>query len=71
MAAARTVVSGIVKGGVVVPEAGAKLPEGAQVEIVITLAGIPAELRAEFEAWERVSDEAWAMIEQWEREEPA
>ena len=71
MAAARTVLNGIVKGGVVVPEGGAKLPEGAHVEIVITSAGIPPELRAEFEAWERASDEAWAMIDQWEKEEPA
>ena len=29
----------------------------------------PPGLRAEFDAWERASDEAWAQIDQWEREE--
>jgi len=27
------------------------------------------ELKAEFEAWDRIGDEAWVMIDQWEREE--
>jgi len=26
-------------------------------------------LQAEFEQWEQASDEAWAMIDQWEMEE--
>jgi hypothetical protein len=71
MAAARTVINGIVKDGVVIPAGGAKLPEGAKVEIIFDRAVIPAELLAEFEAWERASDEAWAMIDDWEKEEPA
>jgi hypothetical protein len=47
------------------------LPEGAQVEITITSLAITPELQAEFDAWERVSDEAWSMIEQWEEDERA
>jgi hypothetical protein len=38
---------------------------------VIPAAGLPPELQAEFDAWERAGDEAWAQIDQWEREEPS
>jgi hypothetical protein len=71
MAATGPVIKGIVKNGVVVPERDAELPEGAQVEITITSLAITPELQAEFDAWERVSDEAWSMIEQWEEDERA
>jgi predicted DNA-binding antitoxin AbrB/MazE fold protein len=56
------VVSGIVKGGVVVPDA--PLPEGERVEIVLPEAvAMPPELAEECRAWDRGSDEALALIE--------
>ena len=71
MEAERVVIPGFVKNGLVVPRGNAPLPEGAQVEIVIPSLELTPELRAEFEAWERAGDEAWALIDQWEREEPS
>jgi predicted DNA-binding antitoxin AbrB/MazE fold protein len=67
----RVVIPGLVKNGLVVPLGPVLLPEGAQVEIVIPSLSseLTPELRTEFDAWERVSDEAWALIDQWEREE--
>ena len=54
------------RGGVVVFEKPVALPEGTEVTVVPTTE-IPAELRAEFAAWERAGDEAWAMIDRIER----
>jgi len=67
----RVVIPGLVKNGVVVPQGTVPLPEGAQVEIVIPLRSpeLTPELRGEFEAWERAGDEAWGLIDQWERED--
>ena len=65
-----TVTRPIVRAQVlVVPQSRALLPEGAQVEIVILPPEVSPELQAEFDAWERTSDEAWAQIDQWEQEE--
>jgi len=71
MATERVVISGFVKNGLIVPQGDARLPEGTRVEIVIPAAELPPELQAEFDAWERAGDEAWAQIDQWEREEPS
>lgn len=30
---------------------------------------VPPELQAELDAWERAGDEAWALIDEWERQE--
>lgn len=68
MATERVVIGGIVQNRVIVPEADVKLPEGARVEIAFSFEEIPPELKAELDAWERASDEAWAMIERWEKE---
>lgn len=68
MAAKPLVLSGVAKDGVILPVGGAKLPDGTRVEIIVPLEEFPPELRAELDAWERASDEAWAMIEQWERD---
>lgn len=68
MSASPTVVRGVVKNGLVVPEGEAKLPEGARVRIVLSPEPLPAELRADFAAWDRAGDEAWAMIDDWELE---
>jgi hypothetical protein len=60
---------GIVRGGVVVFEPGVNLPEGAAVEVHVTESSVPQptpftpEEAAEFAGWERISDEAWAMID--------
>jgi hypothetical protein len=69
MAAERRVIGGVVRGGVIVPEGEAELPEGMRVEIVLRPGSFPPELREEFAAWERASDDAWGMITQWEEEE--
>ena len=65
----RVVIPGIVKEGIVVPQNDTPLPDGAHVEIVIGPADITGELQAEFAAWEQASDEAWSMIDEWEKEE--
>ncbi|WP_417740194.1 hypothetical protein [Rosistilla oblonga] len=65
----RASIPGIVKDGVIVPQASQQLAEGTHVEIVVEPESIPAELRAEMQAWDQASDEAWAMIEKWEAEE--
>ena len=62
------VIGGIVKNGVILPEGDAQLPEGARVQIIVAAGKIPPDLRAELDAWERASDEAWAMIDPWEKE---
>ena len=69
MVAERVIINGVVQNGVVVAQGDVKLPEGAHVEIVIESPIMTPELQAEFDMWERASDEAWAMIEQWEKEE--
>lgn len=70
MAAQSIVITGVVSGGVVVPQSDTPLPEGARVEIVLARPDIPPELRAEFDAWEQAGDEAWQMIERMEQSEP-
>ena len=69
MATERVVITGIIKDGLVVPQRPVPLPEGMQVEIVIPGGDLPPEWYAEFEAWERAGDEAWAQIDRWEQEE--
>ncbi len=61
------VIPGIVKNGVVVPQSDTPLPDGARVGIVLAPAQRTPELRAELGEWEAASDEAWSMIEEWER----
>ncbi len=64
----RVVVPGTVRNGVVVPNAKSCLPEGASVQIVLSQPETSADLQAEFEAWDALGDEAWAMIDKWEKE---
>ena len=68
MPAERIVIPGVVKNGVVIPRGNTPLPEGAEVEITLSLPTVPPELQADFDAWERAGDEAWRLIEQWEKE---
>jgi hypothetical protein len=69
MVAEKVVITGIVKNGVVIPQAADPLPEGAQVDIVLT--PLDTDLHEEFREWEAASDEAWAMINVWEAEDSA
>jgi predicted DNA-binding antitoxin AbrB/MazE fold protein len=63
------IIPGIVKDGVIVPKSQSPLPEGTEVEIVIRDAAMTPELRDELAAWQAAGDEAWAMIDQWEKED--
>jgi hypothetical protein len=56
-------VSGVVRGGVVVPDS--PLPEGAQVEILIrnSINDVPPDLQAELDAWDRASANALELVE--------
>ena len=69
MATERFVIPGIVKNGVVVPQNDTPLPDGAHVDILISPTDLTPELGAELDWWDKASDEAWAMIDQWEAEE--
>ena len=63
-----TTVGGVVKEGRFVPDS--PLPEGARVEILLpdTLPTVPAELQAEFDAWDRASAQALDLVERLARE---
>jgi hypothetical protein len=54
----------------VVPQNDTPLPDGAHVDIILGPADITPELQAELAQWEKASEEAWAMIDRWETEEP-
>ena len=69
MAAERLVIPGIVKNGLVVPQSDTPLPDGAHVDILLGPTDMDPALQAELEQWEKASDEAWAMIDEWEAEE--
>jgi predicted DNA-binding antitoxin AbrB/MazE fold protein len=63
------IIPGIVKNGVVVPQAKTELPDGAHVNILLQPAEMPQELKAELEAWQRAGDQVWKMIDKWESED--
>ena len=65
----RPSIPGIVKDGVIVPQTDKTLADGTHVEIIVEPAEMPIELKEELAAWDRASDEAWAMIEKWEAED--
>ena len=69
MATQRMVIPGIVKNGLVVPQNDTPLPEGAHADIRIGPAEMTPKLHAELSQWEKASDEAWTMIDQWEAED--
>ncbi len=69
MATERLVIPGIVKNGLVVPQNDTPLPDGAHVDIILRPADVTPALQSEFDRWEKASDEAWAMIDQWETED--
>ncbi len=68
-------IRGWMKNGVIVPEPGSDIPDGSEVRLMVVaenahgpVAFTPEE-QAEFEGWDRLGDQAWAMIDEWEREE--
>ena len=65
----KTTIGGIYKGGVIVPERALVLPEGAAITITISSRALPVELTEEFADWDRAGQDAWKLIEEWEREE--
>lgn len=60
---------GVVRGGVIVPDVPLPLAEGTEVEVVPARLEFTPEERAEFEAWDRLSDEAFQMILDLEKQE--
>lgn len=66
---ANPVLKGVVRHGVIVFEAPWSLPDGTEVEFTVTRHVFTADEQAEFDAWERLGDEAWAMIDRWEAED--
>jgi hypothetical protein len=68
MSAKPPTLKGVVRGGVVVLESPG-LPEGTAVEIVVAPIPFTPEEAAEFADWEKLGDEAWGMIDEWEKED--
>lgn len=64
-----TMIHGTVKNGVIVIETPSTLQEGDKVVIVKETVAEMAELARELAAWDRASDEAWAMIDELEKNE--
>jgi hypothetical protein len=60
---------GVVRNGVIVPDPGVSLPEGAEIDCRVMPLEFTPEERAEFAGWEKLGDEAWAMIDEWEKED--
>ncbi len=69
MSAKPPTLKGTVRAGVVVFESPTKLPEGTEVEVIVAPLPFTPEEAAEWEAWKGLRDDAWAMIDQWEKEE--
>ena len=67
MAEDNTRVYAEVKNGVVVLEPPGVFPDGTWVTVTPLPLEFTPEERVEFEAWDRLSDEAWAMIDEWEK----
>jgi hypothetical protein len=61
------VLQGTVKNGVIVPDEGIHLAEGASVKFVVKTLGFTEQEQAEFAGWDQLGDEAWAMIDEWEK----
>jgi hypothetical protein len=69
MSAKPPVLKGVVRGGVVVLESPTALPDGTEVEITVLPIPFTPEEAEEFADWEKLSDEAWGMIDEWEKED--
>lgn len=69
MSAKAPTLKGVVRDGVVVFETPTKLAEGTEVEVVVAPLPFTPEEQADWEAWQGLRDDAWAMIDEWEKEE--
>ena len=69
MSAKPPALKGVVRGGVVVLESPTALPEGTEVEITVAPIPFTPEEAAEFAEWQGLRDEAWAKIDEWEKED--
>ena len=69
MSAKPFALKGIVRDGVVVFESPTKLPEGTEVEVIVAPLPFTPEEQAEFDDWQGLRDDAWAMIDEWEKED--
>ena len=69
MSAKAPVLKGVVRDGVIVFEAPWPLPDGTEIEFKVTRHVFTPEEQAEFDAWERLSDEAFQMVFDLERQE--
>lgn len=67
MSAKPPVLKGVVRDGVIVFEAPYPLPDGTEVEITVTRHVFTAEEQAEFDGWDKLSDEAFQMVLDLER----
>jgi hypothetical protein len=63
MSANPPVLKGVVRDGVIVIDPPTRIPEGTEVQVMVPMLEFTPEERAEFEAWERLSDEAWSQID--------
>jgi len=61
---------GVVRNGVVVFDRPVNLPDGTAVEVRVGPIPFTPEEQAEFAGWEKIGDEAWGMIDEWEKEDP-
>jgi predicted DNA-binding antitoxin AbrB/MazE fold protein len=65
----QNVIRAVIQNGVAVLEEGAKLPDGMRVNLIICdeqpahVMEMTDEERAEYEEWDRLSNEAWAKID--------
>ncbi len=64
-----TGIRGVVRDGVVVFDPPTDMPDGTEVNITVNPIPFTPEEQAEFAMWEKLGDEAWAMIVDMEREE--
>ncbi len=71
MTISRVSVCGTYRDGVVIPDGQLPLSDGERVEILVPAPGVMTpELQAEFDAWERASDEDLTEFERSLREAP-
>lgn len=62
---------GVVRNGVIVfNNPRVALADGTEVQVKVRPHEFTPEETAEFAGWEKLGDEAWAMIDEWEREGP-
>jgi len=62
------ILKGVVRNGVIEFQAPYLLPDGTEVEFVVTQHVFTAEEQAEFEFWDKLSDEAFQMVLDLEQE---